>query len=212
MVTVMRSRSRAPEATIARPCRKDHPFVPCGTCDVTFLLEDLATIMSRARTENSLRVVAGGQASAGDDQLRRARAGVVGGGRAARPGPASYARRGGGLRQDAPGPAEHAAPHPQARHRHGGRGRDTHHGPEASRRRRGLGRRDQDPRACRRLDAQTLNNAPVGDAQKTRKKGRGLGPRPFFLPVYSVCATKPSACCRSARSGSGDSCGPSRSS
>ncbi len=32
-----------------------------GTCDVTLLLEDLATIMSKARTENSLRVVAGGQ-------------------------------------------------------------------------------------------------------------------------------------------------------
>jgi predicted ATPase/DNA-binding CsgD family transcriptional regulator len=31
-----------------------------ATCDVTLLLEDLATIMSRARTENSLRVVAGG--------------------------------------------------------------------------------------------------------------------------------------------------------
>jgi predicted ATPase/DNA-binding CsgD family transcriptional regulator len=32
-----------------------------ATCDVTLLLEDLATIMSRAQTENSLRVVAGGQ-------------------------------------------------------------------------------------------------------------------------------------------------------
>jgi hypothetical protein len=33
-----------------------------GACDVTLLLEDLATIMSRARTENSLRIVGGGQA------------------------------------------------------------------------------------------------------------------------------------------------------
>jgi predicted ATPase/DNA-binding CsgD family transcriptional regulator len=33
----------------------------CGTCGVTLLLEDLATIMSKARTENSLRVVTGGQ-------------------------------------------------------------------------------------------------------------------------------------------------------
>jgi predicted ATPase/DNA-binding CsgD family transcriptional regulator len=33
----------------------------CGRRDVTLLLEDLAIIMSRARTENSLRVVAGGQ-------------------------------------------------------------------------------------------------------------------------------------------------------
>jgi predicted ATPase len=32
-----------------------------ATCDVTLLLEDLATIMSRARTENSLRVVGGGK-------------------------------------------------------------------------------------------------------------------------------------------------------
>src|SRR5215208_5155856 len=141
----------------ARPQRSPICTMRCGACDVTLLLEDLATIMSRARTENSLRVVAGGQ---------------------------------------------------------GGKPETTSGGklPLETTSFVGRGRRDQDPRACRRLDAQTLNNAPVGDAQKTRKKGRGPKPRPFSLPVYSVCATKPSACCRSARSGSGGSCGPSRSS
>src|SRR4051812_19185225 len=86
----------------ARSQRSPICTMRCWTRDVTLLLEDLATIMSRARTENSLQVVAGGrvarrrqrrgQASAGDDQLRWSRAGVVGGGRAARPYPASHTR------------------------------------------------------------------------------------------------------------------------
>src|SRR5918994_1341440 len=45
----------------ALPQRSPICTMRCGTCDVTLLLEGLATTISRARTENSLRVVAGRQ-------------------------------------------------------------------------------------------------------------------------------------------------------
>ena len=46
---------------MATPQRSPTWTMRCATCGVTLLLEDLATIMSKVRTENSLRVVGGGQ-------------------------------------------------------------------------------------------------------------------------------------------------------